>query len=481
MTDEDGGLVDFGETEYRALIEYTSDVITVVAPDGTVKYQSPSAEHVKGWKPEEMVGDNILEYIHPEDRSRVTEEFAVLTEGEGFIEKELEFRFETKEEGWIWLATTGTAPGQESPIDGYITASRDITERKKYEQKLAADRKFLDRVIESLPYPFYVLDAEDYSIVHANDRAIASEGDTCYEVTHGRDRPCDEGENTAPCPIEEVEAADKPVSVQHVHPDEDGNERIFELHAAPITDEDGNVTQIAESNIDITDRVAYERRLEDQRDNLELLNQIVRHDIRNDLQVISAYAETLTDYVEDDAKEYLLKILEASRDAVEITETARDVTEVMIQSEADVSPVGLRSVLESEVSEVRSNYDNALVTVDGATPSVQVLADDMLGSVFRNLLTNAVQHNDKEVPEVTVSTEERDDTALVKVADNGPGIADERKAEIFEEGERGLDSSGTGLGLYLVDTLVERYGGDIRVEDNDPQGTVFAVSLPLAE
>jgi signal transduction histidine kinase len=153
----------------------------------------------------------------------------------------------------------------------------------------------------------------------------------------------------------------------------------------------------------------------------------------------------------------------------------------MIQSEADVSPVGLRSVLESEVSEVRSNYDNALVTVDGATPSVQILADDMLGSVFRNLLTNAVQHNDKEVPEVTVSTEERDDTALVKVADNGPGIADERKAEIFEEGERGLDSSGTGLGLYLVDTLVERYGGDIRVEDNDPQGTVFAVSLPLAE
>jgi signal transduction histidine kinase len=45
----------------------------------------------------------------------------------------------------------------------------------------------------------------------------------------------------------------------------------------------------------------------------------------------------------------------------------------------------------------------------------------------------------------------------------------------------GLDSAGTGLGLYLVDTLVDRYGGEIRVEDNDPEGTVFVVELPLAE
>lgn len=105
----------------------------------------------------------------------------------------------------------------------------------------------------------------------------------------------------------------------------------------------------------------------------------------------------------------------------------------------------------------------------------------MLASVFRNVLTNAIQHNDKEIPEVIVSATREDGHVLIRVADNGPGVPDDRKEEIFEQGEMGLDSEGTGLGLYLVDTLVGRYGGEVRVEDNDPEGGVFLVELSIAE
>ena len=104
----------------------------------------------------------------------------------------------------------------------------------------------------------------------------------------------------------------------------------------------------------------------------------------------------------------------------------------------------------------------------------------MLASVFRNLLTNAVQHNDEDVPEVTVAATTDGERVTVRVADNGPGIAEERKDTIFNQGETGLDSAGTGLGLYLVETLVNRYGGTVSVEDNDPTGTVFVVELPVA-
>ena len=104
----------------------------------------------------------------------------------------------------------------------------------------------------------------------------------------------------------------------------------------------------------------------------------------------------------------------------------------------------------------------------------------MLDSVFRNLLSNAVQHNDKEVPEVSVSATTHDMRAVVRIADNGPGVPDSQKQEIFGEGEKGLDSSGTGLGLYLVQELVTHYGGEVWVEDNNPEGAVFAVELPLA-
>ena len=105
----------------------------------------------------------------------------------------------------------------------------------------------------------------------------------------------------------------------------------------------------------------------------------------------------------------------------------------------------------------------------------------MLESVVRNLLSNAIQHNDKALPEVALSATADDDTVVVRIADNGPGIPDDRKEQIFEEGEKGLDSEGTGLGLYLVDTLVDRYGGEVRVEDNDPDGSVFVVELQRAE
>jgi signal transduction histidine kinase len=69
----------------------------------------------------------------------------------------------------------------------------------------------------------------------------------------------------------------------------------------------------------------------------------------------------------------------------------------------------------------------------------------------------------------------------VSIADNGPGIEDKHKEQIFQEGEKGLESGGTGVGLYLVKTLVDKYGGDVWVEDNEPTGSVFVVELPLAD
>jgi signal transduction histidine kinase len=211
-----------------------------------------------------------------------------------------------------------------------------------------------------------------------------------------------------------------------------------------------------------------------------VLNQVVRHDIRNKLQLVRIYADMLQTEVETEQKDTVETVIEAAHDAVDITTTARDVTEVMLQSDADAQPTRLRPVLENEIDDVRSNYDHALVRVGGSIPELEVVADDMLESVFRNLLTNAVQHNDKDLPEVTVSVTVDGGTAQIRIADNGPGIPDNRKDEVFEQGSMDLDSEGTGLGLYLVDTLVDRYGGEVRVEDNDPEGAVFVVALPVA-
>jgi PAS domain S-box-containing protein len=244
--------------------------------------------------------------------------------------------------------------------------------------------------------------------------------------------------------------------------------------------DDGEPTRMLGVQTDITDLKEYEQELEEQRDNLEVLNQIVRHDIRNKLQLVGGYAEMLRTEIGADDRKEIEQITEAVSDAISITTTTREVMEVMLQSDVDCHPVRLRPVLEEEIENVRSNHGSASIGVDGSLPAVDVRADDMLASVFRNLLTNAIRHNDKEVPEVTVSATGREGhgSVLVRIADNGPGIPDEHKPEIFEQGEIGPDSGGSGLGLHLVDTLVGHYDGEVRVEDNDPDGTVFAVELP---
>ena len=220
--------------------------------------------------------------------------------------------------------------------------------------------------------------------------------------------------------------------------------------------------------------------LERQRDSLELLNDVVRHDIRNDLQLVTAYAELLEDHVDEDGKAHLETVQKSSSNAVDLTTTARDLADVMLQSERELQPVDVGSVLAEEVEEARTSFPDADISVEGSVPQVVVEADEFAESVFKNLLTNAVQHNDDDHPEVTVSVEQTGDHLEVRFADNGPGVPDLQKADIFGRDEKGLESEGTGIGLYLVRSLMDAYSGDVWVEDNDPIGAVFVVRFPIA-
>ena len=245
--------------------------------------------------------------------------------------------------------------------------------------------------------------------------------------------------------------------------------------------EDGEPVRTVGIHLDIDESKTYEQTIEGQRDNLEVLNQVVRHDVRNALQLVLAYGDMLEDNVGDDGEAHLQKILEAGREAVDITHTAGDVAEVLLHSAGDRTPVAVRPVLEEQVEDVRTSHEGVVVSIEETIPDVAVLADDMLESVFRNLLSNAIVHNDKERPEVTVSAALDDGVVRVRVTDNGPGIPSDQKEQIFEKNEKGLNSEGTGLGLYLVRTLVDRYGGDVWAEDNEPEGSVFIVELPRRE
>ncbi|WP_246998446.1 sensor histidine kinase [Halosolutus gelatinilyticus] len=215
-----------------------------------------------------------------------------------------------------------------------------------------------------------------------------------------------------------------------------------------------------------------------QNEELVLLNRIIRHDLRNDLTVVLGWGEVLSDRVDADGRTILETILDTARDGIALTDTLQALTDAWdATDDHELEPISLEKTLTGAIERRRETYANAAFVVDGTVPDVDVLADHLLSTVFRNVLNNAVQHNDAETPRVEVSVELEDETVAVRISDNGPGIPPDRRDTVFGRGERGLGSTGSGIGLYLVDTLVTRYGGDVWIEANDDDGAVFVIEL----
>jgi signal transduction histidine kinase len=217
-------------------------------------------------------------------------------------------------------------------------------------------------------------------------------------------------------------------------------------------------------------------RLEERNEHLRLLNRILRHDVRNDMAVVHGWSEELAETLDGRRGEIADGIRESSEHVVGITGAVGDLMDA-IDGDAAGSAVDLREVLLGELDRREATFPDATFEV-GSVPDVEVAADDLLGSVFRNLLNNAVQHSDRPRPRVEVSVEATDRSVVVSVADDGPGIPDGRREAVFGRTEEGLDHPAAGLGLYLVDALVSKYGGDVWVEDRRPRGAVFRVELP---
>lgn len=215
---------------------------------------------------------------------------------------------------------------------------------------------------------------------------------------------------------------------------------------------------------------------------LVLVNRIVRHDIRNDMAVAYGWAGELEAHVDEAGRKMLDRILATTQHTIDLTETLRDfVAALEPGGEPELRPTPLRSTILDTLASRRETYPHASFVVDDEIPDVEVCANPLLDTVFRNLLNNAVQHADHDEPHVEVQATGTDDTVHVRIADDGPGIPDDRKETVFGRGQTGLDSAGSGVGLYLVHTLVTQYGGDVWVEDNDPRGAVFVVELDRVE
>lgn len=243
--------------------------------------------------------------------------------------------------------------------------------------------------------------------------------------------------------------------------------------------------RLLESERDVLERekTRRERELERRTNQLEFLHSLLRHDVQNGMMVIESRGEFLESELDGREAEYAETITSRASDVSEEIDRLRTTLDTLTAGERDTVPVDLTAVLEDRARSLREANPDVDVRTD-VDPELAVMADEILEDVFANLLRNAVEHNDSEDPRVWISTETDDERVRVEVADNGPGVDENVRDDVFRRGVSTANDGGpggSGFGLFFVDTMVNAYGGDVRVEDNEPRGARFVIELRNAD
>ncbi|ESP89309.1 sensor histidine kinase [Candidatus Halobonum tyrrellensis] len=232
-------------------------------------------------------------------------------------------------------------------------------------------------------------------------------------------------------------------------------------------------------------RIATMRRLNAERDHTErleqqlrVLNRVLRHDIRNDANVIEGYADMLDDR-RVRSNDAVAAIRSRARNLAHAGENARLVEELLDTERLASERVDVAPLARSAADRVAAAYPG--VRVDTAIPpSAPVVGSRLLSAAVVNLVENAVEHNDCDAPHVRVTVERDRETVVVSVADNGPGIPDEER-RVLERGHETPLHHSSGLGLWLVNWVVEDCDGRVDIGENGPCGSVVRLRLPAAE
>jgi PAS domain S-box-containing protein len=238
---------------------------------------------------------------------------------------------------------------------------------------------------------------------------------------------------------------------------------------------------------DITNRVDAEEALKKEYDRAELYLDLMGHDINNKNQIAMGFLELIAsdESLDPGLQKISLSALQAVSDSSQIIANVR---KLHGEKSGEYKPgvFDLGALVDEVAGQYKSVPDKNVKITLGTVKGVRVQADELLRDVFANLIGNAIKHSGKDaLIDIGMVPERRDgrEYCLVTVEDNGPGVPDDMKDRIFNRMQRGdTKASGSGLGLYLVKSLVEGYGGMVWVEDrvkgDRTKGAKFVVMLP---
>ncbi len=489
------------EQKYRLVVESLSEGIWVIDQDARTSYVNPRITEMLGYAPEEMLGESIHSFLSPADSAEMQ---ARLERLRGGIREQYECEFIKKGGDRITtLLIASPFIDDSGEFRGSIAGVMDITERKRAEEEIkirnrqlmvlnqvisvSATSLSLAELLEGSLEKMLELLGLHIGIVYMLD---ADRKQALLRYQKGVPPAC-----TAPGRVIKVHhwpfnytfIAGQPRYIEQ-QPDlntiEAGMLRelgVSTLACIPLIAESVVVGAIyvgsrTKESFSRDERVLLEtigkeigsgilkamlhKRLEAANREANLYLDILTHDIKNAENVTGLYADLLIEMLEGEAAVYARKIQNSVRKSAEILGNVTTIRRIHHEP-PDIRPVDLNAVIRKVIS-IFSD-----VAIEFEDTSCQVQADALLPEIFANLIRNAVKRGGPEVRMIIrVEDYDDDESVLVSVEDTGPGIPDLMKEAIFQRFERGWSGGhGNELGLFIVRTLIERYGGSLRVED----------------
>lgn len=449
----------------RAL-DSSIDGVAILGDDGRYRYVNQTHADLYGYEdPEKLLGERWTS-LYDDDQIERFERDIMPT---------------LREEG-DWRGTTigRRRDGQTFPQElsltllsegGIICVVRDITERMERRETL----EHYETVLENIRDGVYTLDTEG-TITWVNQTAVEE-----FNIGYSRDE-------LVGSPVSKVlgeEDIQQCLSIIQdlVANDSNGSGRCevalqtayeteipCELHLTLLRDGTGSVDGTVGVIRDITERKRHEQRL-------AVLNRVLRHNLRNELNVILGRAEWLTTTLDGKFADAAETIMATSERLAALGEKARTIETNLQRDTSHQSSIDIVPVVENCCETVGEEYPDATLEID--TPASQaVIADETIETVVENLVENALEHTgDSPAVRVSVTTAEGpDDRVQLRVADDGPGIPRKQIETIRTKKETQM-VHGTGLGLWVVYWLVDSYGGELSFEETSADGTTVVVLL----
>ncbi len=473
------------ETEnlYRVLIETSPDAITLTDLEGNLIMANKQAIKMHGCETEEqLLGKAAIEMIVPEDRElAMTNLHKTLTEG---AIRDVEYTM-IRYDGTEFPAAMSASllRGSDGQPKAFIGVIRDITKRKYADSQLKTSTDALGR--SELKYRT-LAEQSMQGLTILNDNGFAYVNSAFADLVGYE--------------IEDLLAMSLKQAWDLIHPDDadllkermsGGKEDKLQTSSFEIQllRKDGEIRWVENFTnrveyegtpaiqtvyVDVTQAKKAEKDVRAARDSARLYQDLMGHDITNQLQVILNSATLMRSATEDTIKDSFLDIINEA-----VSRCARLIGEARATEQLMLVPMEERSLnlaaagcIRAISSRVKADFDTSFSAQDA-----MINADEYLELLISNLLMNAVEHNPREDKRVWVKLQKQEDAFILSIADNGPGITDASKAGIFDMSRRF-----GGLSLHQSKQIIDKYGGEIlivdRVAGDHSKGAEFRIRFP---